>query len=328
MDWSNDEEAISTLRTFISIREKNDQKDPDVEEETVRAPTRDGTELPLRVFRSATGHDASREAGQHGLPLIVLFFGGGFILGSPVTLAELARRLVKRFNTVVVCPTYRLAPEYPFPVGLNDGWDVIKWLAVNANSSIKADPTQGFVVGGVSAGGNLTNVVAHLARDADLQPPITGCWLSAPGVRLAPKDAHKLPKKYNERLLSETQEDATRSATLPPGMRDLIDRSYKRDPSSHLASPMIWPSPPGKDFGEFGHRAMPKNYSQVCGSDAGRDGLLVFDDMLKNEGVPTRLDLYRGLPHCFWHSFKQLPESKKWEQDTLDGFAWLLSRDG
>ena len=58
--------------------------------------------------------------------------------------------------------------------------------------------------------------------------------------------------------------------------------------------------------------------------DLARDELLIFDDMLKSEEVPTRLDLYPGLPHCFFYSFKELPQSKQWEKDTMDGFAWLL----
>ncbi len=301
----------------MAIQEHSDRKDPDVAEELLYAPTRDGEQLPLRVFRSP-------HAKQDARPLIVLFFGGGFVFGSPVMMAKLSRALVKRFDAVVVAPKYRLAPEHPFPTGLNDGWDVLTWIAAHSSNNLKADPSKGFVVGGISAGGNITNIISHLARDAELQPPITGCWLSVAGPRVAPKDAEKLPQKYRERLLSSTQEEALNSLTLPPGMRALIDRSFKRDVNSHIASPLIWPTPLGKDYGEFGHKGMPKTYSQVCGADAMRDELLVYDDMLKNEGIPTRVDLYPGLPHAFWHPLKQLPESKQWEQKTLEGFAWLL----
>jgi acetyl esterase/lipase len=312
------------LRKFVTIQENADQKDPDVQEETLKAPTRDGVELPLRVFRSATPPPVGSQGQKPGSPLIALFYGGGFILGSPVMMAKLARSLVKRFDAVVVAPTYRLAPENPFPTGLHDGWDIVTWIAEHATTTLKADPSKEFIVGGISAGGNITNIVTHLARDENLRPPITGCWLSATPVRLAPKDAHKLPQKYQERLLSHDQEEAINSATLPPGMRNLIERSVKRDRDSHLASPMIWSSPPGQDMGEFGHKGMPRTYSQVCGCDTGRDELFIYDDMLKGEGIPTRVDLYTGLPHAFWHPFKQLPESKKWEQNTLDGFAWLI----
>ncbi|KAK5174756.1 uncharacterized protein LTR77_001839 [Saxophila tyrrhenica] len=319
LDWDDDGEALYTLRQFVALQERADVKDADVLEEFHHAPAEDGFKLPLRVYLPA-----KPTALQSGCPLVVLFYGGGFVLGSPVMMAKLSRSLVKRFNAVVVTPTYRLAPEHPFPTGIADGRDAVEWVAEHAATTLHADPTQGFVVGGISAGGNITNVVTHLARDSGLQPPITGNWLSAPAVRLAPKLADMLPQKYHERLLSQGQEKEINSPTLPPGMRALIERSYKRDPNSKLSSPMIWPS--GADMGEFGHKGMPRTYSQVCGADTGRDELLVYNEMLKAEGIPTRLDVYPGLPHAFWHNFKQLPETKKWEQDTLDGFAWLLER--
>lgn len=241
-------------------------------------------------------------------------------------MARLARLLVKRFDVVVVAPTYRLAPEHPYPKQVEDGWDALSWISENATSSLTADPAQGFIVGGISAGGNVANVITHLARDQGLQHPITGNWLSVPAVRLAPKDEHKLPQKYRERLLSEDQAEYINSPTLPSGMRGLIERSCKRDKNSHLSSPMCWPEQSGTDGGQFGHKGMPRTYSQVCGADTGRDGLLIYDDMLKSEGIQTRLDVYPGLPHAFWHTFKRIREAKKWEQDTMEGFGWLLRR--
>lgn len=55
-----------------------------------------------------------------------------------------------------------------------------------------------------------------------------------------------------------------------------------------------------------------------------RDEELIFDDMLKSEGIPTRVDLYRGLPHAFWLTYRGLPQSKRVEEDIMEGFAWLL----
>ena len=81
---------------------------------------------------------------------------------------------------------------------------------------------------------------------------------------------------------------------------------------------MLWPT---------GHKDVPKTYSQVCNMDTGRDELLTYDDMLKNEGVETSVDLYPGLPYVFWGAFKNLPQSKKWEEAKMKRFAWLLGQD-
>ena len=314
---SDPSKALETLRHLVNLQIQADQKDADVEEETLHAPSSDGSSLPINIYRAA-GSSAATNEGKPSLPLVVLYFPGGFALGSPTLMAPLARRLVKRFNAVVVTPTYRLAPEHPFPTAFNDGWDSLSWIAENASGVLRADPSKGFVVGGISSGGNITNTIVHHARDIGLQPPITGVWLSCIGVRLAPKDAHLLPEKYRERNLSRSQPECINSVVTTPAIAKVTVEALKPDVDSNLYAPMIWPT-------AVGHKDLPKTYSQVCGMDAPRDEALIFNDMLKSEGVPTRLTLYPGLPHCFWGSFKELPQSKQWETDTMDGFAWLLS---
>ena len=313
MDWSDHTKALAQLRQYAAFAEQQDRQDAEVAEELLHAPARDGYDLLLKVFRNATAPENATSDSTS--PLIVLFFGGGFVLGSPTTMANLARSLVKRFNAVVVAPTYRLAPEHVFPTGINDGWDALSWIAENATTALRADPKRGFVVGGISAGGSVTNVCTHLARDHQLQPPITGNWLSCPGVRLAPKDADKLPQKYRERLLSRTQQECINSPVMTPEFVKLIDEASQRDWNSELASPLMWST---------GHAGMPRTYSQICGIDTARDELLIYDDMLKCEGIDTKVDLYAGLPHSFWVMFKTLPESQRWMKTTLNGFAWLL----
>lgn len=61
--------------------------------------------------------------------------------------------------------------------------------------------------------------------------------------------------------------------------------------------------------------------------DPPRDEALIFEDMLKEAGMQTKLDMYAGLPHVFWHMYKQLDQSKAWIEDTLKGFAWLLNKE-
>ena len=75
-----------------------------------------------------------------------------------------------------------------------------KWAAANV-SSLGADPKAGFIVGGTSAGGNLTDVVAHLARDEALSPPLTGLLELIPVLT----DSTRMPEKYKDIYLSREQ---------------------------------------------------------------------------------------------------------------------------
>lgn len=261
MDLDDQGELLESLRYFVTMQDKADKQDPAVGEDTLQVNSRDGQQLPLRVFRSATINTSASDADR---PLVVLFFGGGFVLGSPTSVADLARSLVKRFDAVVVAPTYRLAPEYPFPYAVDDGWDILSWIAEHATDVLRVDPYKGFVVGGVSAGANLTNTITHLARDRSLTPPITGNWLSVAGVRLRPDAAEELPQQYRERLLSRTQDACVNSSVIGPALRKLFETSLKADVNSELYAPLIWPS-------ESGHKGMPRTYSQVCGIDTGRE---------------------------------------------------------
>ncbi|KAK5171477.1 uncharacterized protein LTR77_004622 [Saxophila tyrrhenica] len=275
LDWSKAAKALAILRHYVGSAVQADQADPEVEQETLHAPARDGTMLPLKVFRPANAREEAASC-----PLIVLFFAGGFIMGDPMTLAPLARSLVKRFNAVVVAPTHRLAPEHPFPVAIEDSWDSLSWIAHNVGT-IGADAARGFILGGLSSGGNVANSVAHLARDNNLQPPLTRVWFSCAGVRIAPSNAHLLPEVYRERNLSRSQNECVDSVTTSAGMEQFKRDALKADLDSRLIAPMIW-----SDEAGLGHKGFPKTYSQVAGIDTARDEALIFDDILK-EGRHT-----------------------------------------
>lgn len=288
----------------------------DVEEETVEAPLDSNTSLPIKIFRKT-----DRASTHEGRPLIVLYFPGGLIIGDPITLAPLARSMVRRLDAVVACPTYRVAPEHPFPAPFLDGWCTLEWLARNSKS-IGADPSKGFIVGGSSSGGNIANTVAHLARDRKLDPPLTGVWLSCAGARVKDEYEHLLPQKYRIRHLSRSQDECASNATVSAGMEVFKKSALKPDTNSTLYAPLIWSADEA-----FGHHSFPKTYSQVAGMDAARDDALIFDDMLRSQGTSALLHLYRGLPHFFYQTLPSIQQSKEWEKRTLQGFEWLLSHD-
>jgi epsilon-lactone hydrolase len=94
--------------------------------------------------------------------------GGAFRLGCPEQLGPFAAALAVRAGVDVVCPAYRLAPEHPFPAGLNDARAVLRALAGHRPIFLSGD----------SAGGGLAAGLAALARHDD-RPPIGLILLSA-----------------------------------------------------------------------------------------------------------------------------------------------------
>jgi acetyl esterase len=100
---------------------------------------------------------------QLGLPALVHFHGGGWTTGSVDESAELCDTLAREAECAVVSVEYRLAPEHPFPAGLEDCLTATAWLAQHGGE-LDLDPTR-LAVGGTSAGANLAASVALLARD-------------------------------------------------------------------------------------------------------------------------------------------------------------------
>lgn len=92
-------------------------------------------------------------------PLLLFFHGGGWVLGSLASHDNAARFLAKHAGVRVLSVDYRLAPEYPFPAAVEDGMAAFDYARTHA-SELEIDPTR-IAVGGDSAGGNLSAVVAH-----------------------------------------------------------------------------------------------------------------------------------------------------------------------
>lgn len=97
------------------------------------------------------------------VPAILYIHGGGFFLGSIDSEHGGAARLSQQLGVVVVSVEYRLAPEHPFPAGIEDCYAALTWLHEQADA-LGVDPTRVAVNGG-SAGGGLAAGLSLLARD-------------------------------------------------------------------------------------------------------------------------------------------------------------------
>jgi acetyl esterase len=86
-------------------------------------------------------------------PGLLFLHGGGWVLGSPDTHDRLARELAVGVGARVLSIAYALAPEHPYPEGLDDCVDAARWLGTHS-AEIGIDVGRLFI-GGDSAGGNL-----------------------------------------------------------------------------------------------------------------------------------------------------------------------------
>ncbi|KAF2621383.1 hypothetical protein BU25DRAFT_404569 [Macroventuria anomochaeta] len=272
-----------------------------VEKKEIQIPVRDGSSIRAVVYRP--------ENAEPG-PLAVYFHGGGFTFGWPESWEHGFEVMTKQLGITVVGVAYRLAPEHVFPTAAEDACDSLRWCAEHAER-LGANPAKGVVVAGTSAGASLAAVAAHDAVERKMEPKVTGVVLI--GAGLVHHDA--VPESYREHYKS--REENRDAMILDVRGNDWFFEQYRPDPKSHFASPLLWPG---------GHGGQPPTYLQATGMDPLRDDSLIYEHVLREEyGVPTKLDVYAGMPHCAPDFFPMLPVAGKALEDLKAGVEWILS---
>ncbi len=117
-------------------------------------------DIPVRVY--------SPSATPKAEPALVYYHGGGWVIGNPDTHDEVCRALAETAECVVVSVDYRLAPEHRFPAAVDDALAAFRWVRDHADE-LGIDARR-IALGGDSAGGNLSAVVAQLTK-GDAIPP-------------------------------------------------------------------------------------------------------------------------------------------------------------
>jgi acetyl esterase len=103
---------------------------------------------------------------DEGKALVLFFHGGGFVAGGLESHDALCRRLCADTGMRFLAVDYRLAPEHPFPAGVDDAVDVIRYVA-NSLSQFCTGAAE-LIVMGVSAGASLVAVASALTRQENL----------------------------------------------------------------------------------------------------------------------------------------------------------------
>lgn len=145
-------EGRAVVASFTGLQ-KPAQEVARVVDKTIDGP---GGEQRLRIF-------IPENQGTTPLPVVVYYYGGGFVAGSLDVAEESNRALANDTGAIVVAASYRLAPEHKFPAATDDTFAALRWTAEHI-SEYGGDPAR-IAVMGDSAGGNLAAVAAQRARD-------------------------------------------------------------------------------------------------------------------------------------------------------------------
>ncbi|MGV3769711.1 MAG: alpha/beta hydrolase [Sphingobium phenoxybenzoativorans] len=116
-----------------------------------------GGSVPVRIYRPLG------EAGEAALPALLYIHGGGWMLGDFAYGAWFCASLAQLLGIAVVSVDFRLAPEHPYPAGLDDCMAVLRHLHGHADTL--AIEGGRIAIAGDSAGGNLAAACALIARD-------------------------------------------------------------------------------------------------------------------------------------------------------------------
>lgn len=245
-------------------------------------PRPDGSQLRMRVHRP-------RSAGTK--PAFLYIHGGGFYLGTPEESDTLCARIAHEADVTVVAVNYRLAPEHPFPAGLDDCMQALRWLR-SEPQALDIDP-EWIGVGGGSAGGNLSAVVGLLARDEQI--PVRVLVLEVPLLDLT-SPMHELDSMKE----FQTFFDSEHRFTVENYVGDL-------DASDQHFSPAL-----AKDLS-----GLPPTYVLACDADP-----LVFQERdyvrrMRAAGAQATLFVFPGLAHGLSNLTRFLPAARDFQATMI-----------
>ena len=245
-------------------------------------------EIPVRIYDNKENIGLS--------PVIVFFHGGGFVRCSLETHDEMCRRLAIYTGWKVIAPEYRLAPEYKFPIPLNDCCAVLEWVEKNyLELGIRSDR---IAVLGDTAGGNLAGATTKKFRDGK-KLKIFKQVLIYPVVDFYSEDEiskYKSYEKYNYGygLSSKSMHRYWDFYLDNKSEKDNLEVSLSNDKNlSDLPSAFIISS----EYDPLSDEA--ENYA----------------NLLSKSNINVKYEKYMGLNHAFLHAVPNINECEKLYQD-------------
>lgn len=236
-------------------------------------------EIPIRIYLP----DSSEP-----LPILLYFHGGGWMVGSLESHDHICRAMANRAQAIVVSVDYRLAPEHPFPIGLEDCYTATKWVA-QAAKTFQGDPSR-IAIAGDSAGGNLAAAVTLLARDQKGPELIYQ-------VLIYPVTDYHIPGTPSYEMF------ATGYLLSRKEMEQYWD--------NYLPSPKQAQNPYACPLQAEDFRGLPPALVITAEYDPLRDEGEAYAYRLQEAGISTEVKRYRGMIHGFLRYMYLLDDGKK-----------------
>jgi acetyl esterase len=246
-------------------------------------------DIELRLFDPRE----SREAG----PVMVFFHGGGFVLGDIHTHEPFCAEIARQLDIPVVSVQYRLAPEHPWPAGVEDAIAATRWIA-GSPEALDREVT-GLVSAGDSAGGNFAVVVSLALRDEPAAVPVLLQWPIYPAAD--PAKGYPSFEDFGEGYLLSRE-----------GMR-WFDECYRPDPKDWRYSPLV-----------KSQKGMPPTLVITASLDPIRDQGRAYAAACIEAGVPTVFREAVGNIHGFINLRKAVPSSEEDIKGCVEALELML----
>jgi len=222
-------------------------------------------DVPVRIYHPAP---------EAALPVLVYYHGGGHMAGSVTVYDPICRKLANATRHIVVSVDYRLAPECPYPAGVNDAYAVVKYLwSTLDDRALNYQPR--LSIAGDSGGGALVATVSQKAQFDESVDIV--------------KQAMIYPS-LDYTMDSESMEQNATGYLLQKGkIAWYFDNYFKSNEDRRAASPL---------YGEFS-AALPETLMITAEFCPLRDEGMAYYENAKQAGVKAELLHFDGMIHTF-----------------------------
>jgi acetyl esterase/lipase len=205
------------------------------------------------------------------LKVMLYLHGGGYFSGSYISYRKFVSILCKKLHLNAYSINYRLAPEDPYPAGLDDAFFAYKWLLEE-----KSIPAEKIIIMGDSAGGGLTLALLHRIGIQNLPQPKAAICLSAWTDLTLTSETLKTKVEQDVFFNMKNIETSTRAYL------------QTQSPENPEISPIF------ADFNGF-----PPIFLQVGTREMLLNDSLIIAEKMKRQGVSVTLDVQEGMFHAF-----------------------------